>query len=136
MTPVAIPDAAVRNRIGEIPVAALPDEPRSGVRPASGSTNEMGRVIWLSPETALKQLKHEGEKRKPLRTDHYRRLPEIVANGEWQSIGDRHLAFYHRVDSAWFRVVAKRTAKNEFYLKTFHPCDRNRVPSQRHRNNR
>ena len=135
--PVAIPDPAVRDRIGEIPVAALRDEARSAVRPAPNSKSEVGRVVWLSPETALKQLKHEDEnRRKPLRTDHYRHLPEIVARGEWEAIGERHLAFYHPIDDDWFRIVVKRTAKNEFYFKTFHRCDRNRVPSRRRGLNR
>lgn len=135
--PVVIPDPEIRNRIGEIPVATLPDEPRSAMTPAPNSNSETGRVVWLSPETALKQLKHEdGRHSKPLRARHYRRLPEVIAHGEWEAIDDRHLAFYHRIDSDWFRVIVKRTAINEVYLQTFHRCDRNRVPSERRHGNR
>ena len=131
-SPVVIPDPEIRDRIGEIPVAALPDEPRSAMTPAPNSNSETGRVVWLSPETAMKQLKHEDERHsKPLRARHYRRLPEAIAHGEWEPIDDRHLAFYHRIDGDWFRVVVKQTAENEIYLKTFHRCDRNRVPSRR-----
>ena len=137
MTAVAFPDAAVRNRIGEIPVAALPDEPRSALTPAPNSNSATGRVGWLSPETALKQRKHEdGRHRKPLRASHYRGLPEIIAHGQWEASDDRHLAFYYRIDSDWFRIVVERTASNEVYLQTFHRCDRNRVPSERRRSNR
>ena len=135
--PVAIPDPAVRDRIGEIPVAVVPDEARAGITPAPNTDSGVGRVVWLSPETALKQLKHEDEtRRKPLRADHYRRLPEVIASGEWEAIGDRHLAFYHPIGGDWFRVIVKQTARNEVYLKTFHRCDRNRVPSKRRGANR
>ena len=116
MMPVAIPDPTVRKRIGENPVAALPDEPRSALTPTPNSNSATGRVRWLSPETALKQRKHEdGRHRKPLRASHYRCLPEIIAHGQWEAIDDRHLAFYYRIDSDWFRIVVERTASNEVY---------------------
>lgn len=129
--PVVIPDPEIRNRIGEIPVAALPDDARSDLTPAPNARSPVGRVVWLSPETALKQRKHEDEgHRKPLGARHYRRLPDIVEYGERDRMGHRHLAFYHRIAGDWFRVVVKRTTENEIYLKTFHRCDRNRAPSR------
>ena len=131
--PVLIPDPEVRDRIGEIPVAALPDDARSDLTPAPHARSPVGRVVWLSPETALKQLKHEDEgHRKPLRAHHYRRLPDAVQHGERERMGQRHLAFYYRIGGDWFRVVVKQTAENEIYLKTFHRCDRNRAPSTQH----
>ena len=127
--PVVIPDPEIRNRIGEIPVAALPDDARSDLTPAPNARSPVGRVVWLSPETALKQRKHEDEgHRKPLGARHYRRLPDIVEYGERDRMGHRHLAFYHRIAGDWFRVVVKRTTENEIYLKTFHRVRERHLP--------
>lgn len=127
--PVVIPAPEIRNRIGEIPVAALPDDARSDLTPAPNARSPVGRVVWLSPETALKQRKHEDEEhRKPLDARHYRRLPDLVEYGERERMGHRHLAFYHRIAGDWFRVVVKRTTENEIYLKTFHRVRERHLP--------
>ena len=127
--PVVIPDPEIKDRIGEIPVAALPDDARADLTPAPRARSPAGRVVWLSPETALKQRKHEDEgHRKPLRAHHYRRLPDIVQHGERERMRHRHLAFYHRINGDWFRLVVKQTANNEIYLKTFHHVRRRHLP--------
>lgn len=118
--PVAIPQED-RDRIGEIPVAVLGRRARAALKRKTRAESTPSRIVRLSAETALKQLKHSdlGLKR-PLTNEDYRLLPEIFEHGEVLSITDYELAFFREVDGELYATVVKRTEDARVYLKTFH----------------
>lgn len=119
--PVAIPQQEVRDRIGEIPVGVLTRQARAALKCPTGAEFTPSRIVRLSAETALKQLKHSdpGLKR-PLTDDHYRLLPEIIEDGWMVATGHRTLEFFHRFSGPMYRVVVKQTGTRHVYLATFH----------------
>ena len=116
---IVIDDPSVRSRIGRVPVAILTDAAHVALTPV-GSEIETPRLVWMSPETALKQLKHHrSHLRRPLRPEHYRRLPDVVETGRFLVADERRLRFF-RVFDRLCEAVVKRTRNNELFLTTFH----------------
>lgn len=116
---IVIADPAVRRRLGQIPVAILTDDAHAALTPV-GSTIQPPRLVWMSPETAIKQLKHgRSHLRRPLRPEHYRLLPEIVETGRFLAADERRLRFFRTFDRL-YEAVGKRTRNNELFLTTFH----------------
>ena len=114
----------VEDQIGEIPVATLDAAALKALRLPRRAGDAQSAVL-LSPDTALKQMKHE-----PSATD-YRRLPEFVERGEIVlEENGRKLAYFGEIEGGLYKAVVKRTREDELYLTTFHrarPRDRKRA---------
>lgn len=119
--PVAIPQREIRDRIGEIPVGVLSRRARAALKRPTGAEFTPSRIVRLSAETALKQLKHSdpGLKR-PLTNDDYRLLPEIIEHGWMVVTGHRTLEFFCKSSGRMYRAVVKQTGNHRVYLATFH----------------
>lgn len=119
--PVAIPQREIRDRIGEIPVGVLTRRARAALNRPTGAEFTPSRIVRLSAETALKQLKHSdpGLKR-PLTNDDYRLLPEIIEHGEMCLVADHEMELFLEVKGDLYAVVLKQTEDDRVYLKTFH----------------
>lgn len=119
--PVAIPQREIRDRIGEIPVGVLTRRARAALKRPTGAEFTPSRVVRLSAETALKQLKHSDPGlRRPLTNDHYRLLPEIIEHGEMCLVADHEMELFLKVEGDLYAVVLKQTEDDRIYLKTFH----------------
>ena len=119
--PVAIPQQEVRDRIGEIPVGVLTRRARAALKRPTGAGLTPSRIVRLSAETALKQLKHSDPGlKKPLTNDHYRLLPEIIEHGEMCLVADHEMELFLKVKGCLYAVVLKQTEDDCIYLKTFH----------------
>lgn len=131
--PVAIPQREIRARIGEIPVGVLTRRARAALKRPTGAEFTPSRIVRLSAETALKQLKHSdpGLKR-PLTNDDYRLLPEIIEHGEMCLVADQEMELFLEVKGDLYAVVLKQTEDDRVYLKTFHRAqDRNLCAARR-----
>lgn len=119
--PVAIPQQEVRDRIGEIPVGVLTRHARAALKRPTGAGFTPSRIVRLSAETALKQLKHSDPGlRRPLTNDHYGLLPEIIEHGEMCLVADHEMELFLKVEGDLYAVVLKQTEDDRIYLKTFH----------------
>ena len=110
---VKIRDDAVKDRLGHFPVAILND--RAGMAPPL--SRRPAATVRLSPESAVKQVINHSD----LRTEDYRRLPEVIRRGRMLREADgRHLAFFREIDHRHsYKAVVKRTSNNEVFLTTF-----------------
>ena len=119
---VEIRDRVFEERLGDFWIALLDERARRALKAPAGADLRPTLLVRLSPETALKQLKHlDPEKHeRPLRLSDYRRLPDVIENGEMLVEDANHLAFVHRIDDAWYKAAVKQTRHNELFLTTFH----------------
>ena len=110
---VKIRNDAVKDRLGHLPVAILND--RAGMAPPL--SRRPAATVRLSPESAVKQVINHSD----LRTEDYRRLPEVIRRGRMLREADgRHLAFFREIDDRHsYKAVVKRTSNNEVFLTTF-----------------
>ena len=106
----------VEDQIGEIPVATLDAVALKALRLPRRAGDAQSAVVRISPDTALKQLKHED-----LTVSRYRSLPDLLDRAEIlvQEEG-RKLAFFRELDGKPHRAVVKATEKGELYLVSFH----------------
>ncbi len=119
---VEIRDRVFEQRLGDFWIALLDERARRALKAPAGAELRPTLLVRLSPETALKQLKHlDPEKhRQPLRLSDYRRLTDIIEDGDLTVNEDgKHLSFVH-FDGHWYEAVIKQTSNNELFLKTFH----------------
>ena len=125
---VEIKDRVFKERLGDFWIALLDDRARKALKAPSGAKLSPTRLVRLSPETALKQMKHMDRERhkRPLRLSDYRDLlPEVIRHGEmYKSRKGNHLLFFHRSDGRWYQAVVKQTGNNELFLTTFHEAKR------------
>ena len=105
----------IEARIGEIPVAVVRAPTLKTLRAVPRARNAPSAVVRLSPDTGLKQLKHE-----QLTVVHYRILPELIEHGEGFLLDSQKLVFYGKFDGHLYRAIVKSTGKGELYLTTFH----------------
>lgn len=110
--------AADRARIGYFPIAVLcrPAQPAPDTPAGPGAA--MARVVWLSPETAVKQVIHHDD----LTVAEYRLLPEVIERGEaFEQHDRRRLVVFHQPEGGrLYRAIVKRTREGERFLTTFH----------------
>ena len=122
---IRIADPAVRNRIGEFPVAVISREARHALSPILWAESRPTRLVRLSAENAVKQVINHPE----LVAAHYRMLPDLMEHGKViASVDGRHLTVFHEFAGASYLAVVKQTAANEIYLKTFHKVGVRDVP--------
>ena len=77
-----------------------------------------GTVIWFSDYTFVKLQHKHGE----INFSHYRHMPSILLHGFLARGRDPNLLdLWWVYDEGGFLVVLKATAKNEVFVKTFHP---------------
>ena len=127
---VRIEDAAVKTRIGALPVGVLTERTRACLRPPPAGSPP-ARVARLSAESALKQVMHHGD----LTLDDYRRLPDVIEGGAVvaEPTG-RHLAFFLAVDEHHcYKATIKQTTNNELFLVNFQRIHEKDVPRARRR---
>lgn len=122
---IRIADPAVKNRIGEFPVAVISCRARSALDPWPGAASPVTRVVCLSAETAMKQVINHPD----LTADHYRLLPNLIEEGYAVVEDGRNLIFFRRFGPRWYKAVVKQTARSELYLTTFRKANLNQVPS-------
>ena len=135
--PISIPQEEIKDRIGEVFVSLLGRRGRTDLPIPGGAQFTLPRPVRLSPETALKQLKHsetkKGGKARPLTIEDYRRLPDIIDGGEAFVTGDRKIEIFRKIADRLYAVVVKQTDDYRIYLTTFHHAktrDRNRAKRQ------
>lgn len=115
---VKIAEDAEKRRIGFIPVAVLSGRPRHTPKTPGIEREIPGEVVWLSAETAVKQVIHHDD----LTASDYRQLPEVIEHGEAFNLEDqRRLVVFHELASEkLYRAVIKTTRDGERFLTTFH----------------
>lgn len=108
---------ADRARIGYFPIAVL-CRPAPESAEARADASAMARVVWLSPETAVKQVIHHDD----LTATAYRVLREIVEQGEvFERENGRLLTFFDQDESGClYRAVVKQAPDSTCFLATFH----------------
>ena len=122
---VRISDPAVKNRIGEFPVAAISCEARGALSPVLGAKSRPTRLVRLSAENAVKQVINHPE----LVAAHYRMLPDLMEQGKViASVDGRHVTVLHEFAGASYLAVVKQTAANELYLKTLYKIAPQDIP--------
>lgn len=110
--------AADRARIGYFPIAVLCRPAQSAPDTLAGPGAAMARVVWLSPETAVKQVIHHDD----LTVAEYRLLPDVIEHGEvlGRDDGVRRFVFHELEDGTLYRVIVKRAPDGHLFLATFH----------------
>lgn len=114
---IKIEDAAVKARIGELPVAVLTDEARAGLEPLPEGGFPPARVVRLSAEGAVKQVVRHPD----LTLDDYRRLPDVIEGGAViTEPSGRHLTlFLGDREGHHYKAAIKQTVNNEIFLTNF-----------------
>lgn len=127
---VRIEDAAVKARIGELPVAVLTDEARADLRLLSAARFPPIRVVRLSAESALKQVTHHRD----LTLDDYRRLPVVIEEGAVVAEpSGRYLTFFLVDDHHRYKAAIEQTENDELFLTTFQRIHEKDVPRAKRR---
>ena len=110
--------ASDRARIGCFPIAVICRPARPAPDAPTGGGTAMTRVVWLSPETAVKQVIHHDD----LTVAEYRLLPDVIEHGEvlGRNDGVRRFVFHELEDGTLYRVIVKRTPDGHLFLATFH----------------
>lgn len=121
---VAILDQAANDRIGYLPAAMFSDRARRKLTRPPGEKSRPARVVRLSAETLLKQLKRHPD----IGVRDYRRLPELIEHDSFEKIDDLKMAFFRHYDHHWRQAVVKQTTANELYLVSYHKVSRAQVP--------
>lgn len=114
---VRIEDAAVKARIGELPVAVMTDEARASLEPLPTGGFPPARVVRLSAESAVKQVIRHPD----LTLDDYRRLPDVIEGGAViTEPSGRHLTLFLEMDTGHrYKAAIKQTVNNEIFLTNF-----------------
>lgn len=109
---------ADRARIGCFPIAVLCRPAQEVPEPPTDGGTAAARVVWLTPETAVKQVIHHDD----LTAAAYRVLPEIVEHGEvFERDSGRLLTFFDEdEDGCLYRTVIKQAPDGACLLATFH----------------
>ena len=103
-------------RIGGLAIGALSRE-RSPLETASDIEVGWVRLVWLSPETAVKQVIHHAD----LTAADYLLLPDLLEYGEVMAIDGRRISFFFDFGRrGLYRAIVKQTRTNELFLTTFH----------------
>ena len=107
-----------RAGLGYFPIAVLCRPTRAAPDAPTGGGTAMSRVVWLSPETAVKQVIHHDD----LTVAEYRLLPEVIERGEaFEQHDRRRLVVFHEPEGErLYRAIVKRTRNDEQFLTTFH----------------
>lgn len=115
---VRIAEEAEKRRIGFLPVAVLAGHPPHTPETPTIERAIPGQVVWLSAETAVKQIIHHDD----LAVADYRLLPEVIENGEaFRQDAERRLVVFHELEGGrLYRAIMKRTRDGQLFLATFH----------------
>ena len=124
---VRIEDKAARVRIGGLAIGVLSRE-RSPLGFAPDIEVDPVRLVWLSPETAVKQIIHHAD----LTAADYLRLPDLLEYGEIVAVDGRRFSFFFDFGrGGLYRAVVKQARTNELFLTTFHPAQARNLRSAR-----